>query len=308
MKRILVGIPTYKRVDGLLHLMNSLASLELPEKSAVEVLVADNEGHGGAGMKAAQSLHKTGYRFPVNVVGVSDRGISSVRNAILGYAFETMNFDVLIMVDDDQHLDAGFLKNLINSQIQYQGEVVGSLVVADFPKPPAGWMEDCPLYNRSKFKPEGLCRVIPNTGGVLITKAAYERHEQPKFDTSFNLTGGGDSEFFHRMRITGDTRFVFSRQAVVYETITEPMMSETWAISRFYRIGIATSKIKLLHGGGVKFWLALLVRIGVYIPATYVQTRFGSKEINTLMRRKMFLSLQCGMVAGVVGKSVFPYQ
>ena len=243
---IVIGVPTFRRPKSLINTLNSLAALETD--LCFTILVADNDAEGNEGLEAVERLKQLGYRWSIESVSVPERGISQVRNALVERAFADPATSAIVMVDDEQWVDPDWLDQLVAMQRRTKADVVGNRVVADFQCEVPRWANGLYVFGLCD-RPGGPCSVIDGTGGVLLTRNVVELANGFLFDVEFSMSGGGDSEFFARIKNQG-AQFAFSDLAVAHEVIDQTRMNKRWARRRAFRIGIGYMRIQKRHGGG----------------------------------------------------------
>lgn len=211
-KKICIGIPTYKRPNGLEKLLQSLIHLEnLP--SIPSIIVADNEGNG-AGTKVVSNLSQNHYPFPLTVIAVPAQGISQARNALLEKAFVEIQADYLVMIDDDEWVEPNWLNALLEMHNQTQADAVSAFIKPEFESSPPAWTDGIGLYYRKK-RSDGIVQAAYGagfgTGSVLLSKSIYSKLGfVVRFNETYSITGSEDEEFFHRLKLSGG-KFAFTR-------------------------------------------------------------------------------------------------
>lgn len=245
-----IGIPTYKRPEGLSRLLDSLSGLKMLPDVTVQIVVADNEGDGGQGMGVVTRLIEGGkYPHRIRAVGVSDRGVAAVRNRLLQESFGVDGADYLAMVDDDEWVEPEWLSSLINTQRQTQADVVWGHVIPDFNGYTIPWAKDLRIYYRRAY-PEGVIPDLCGTTSVLIAKSlpcGKDGKEHHVFDMDFSMTGGEDMEFFTRLRKIKGFQGAFAPRAISHEVFPVSRMNKKWALQRYFRIGTTDMRILKKH-------------------------------------------------------------
>ena len=305
-RHLVIGIATYKRPTELARLLNSISLLKEPDHSTISVLIADNEGDKGSGTIQAK-LIAANFRFPITIIGVSDQGISSVRNAILEYAFKTMASDFLAMVDDDEIVSSRWLAELMATQEETKADLVGGMKLPKFSQKPEPWMPKNDVYYYQPSAKNGLCQRLVSTDNLLFSAEAYWRYSRPMFDLSFNVTGGGDTEFLQRLNQQGAT-LAYSKRAISEEVIPEHRMTLDWARRRSYRIGIGLARINILHS---KTWLSRLPAqiklVAILFASALLYLIFLASQPRRIQYQMMMIK-QLGKIAGYLGHRVEPYK
>jgi glycosyltransferase involved in cell wall biosynthesis len=305
-KLLLIGIPTYKRRIPLEKLLRSINLIDSPESLNIEILIADNQGLDGEAKYVAEYFTKESkFRFPISVIGVEERGISYVRNAILENSFVDTKADFLVMVDDDEVVSSCWITELLKIQDDVDADIVGGLKTPVFEIKPAPWM---PLNDAYFYQPSdqnGRCDRLVSTDNLLITREAYLKFGKPQFDLDFALTGGGDTEFLHRLEKKG-AKLAFSLEALTHEIVPKERMTERWARQRARRIGIGLARIYLLHCSPMQIATQILKLLTILTASTILYWAF----IFSSTRRFNYLTLrdkQLGKILGLFGFKVFPY-
>lgn len=240
--QVLVGIPTHKRPELLRQCLESIACQQgdLPQ---IRVLVADNDSNGGAGAKLATELAAK-FPFPLASTVVAEPGISAVRNAILAEA-RCRDADFIAMIDDDETASPEWLTELLRVQAAFDADVVGGPVIREMPESVPMWLRSGIF--RIRYSVDGVVPGIDGTGNILVSCNSLAEMGWPQFDRAFNLTGGGDFEWFTRVSNLGAT-FAWASRAETTEPIPPERMKLGWLLKRSYRSGMTHMRVARLHG------------------------------------------------------------
>jgi succinoglycan biosynthesis protein ExoM len=233
------------------------------------------------------------YRFPISSTVVAEPGISAVRNAILDEARRGGD-EFIAMIDDDETASHRWLDNLLATRRRTGAAIVGGPCHPDFQADPS---EAAKLYWAPRTYPEGPVETIRGTGNCLISASAMSALDWPRFDQSFGLTGGEDTEWFRRLRGAG-ADFAWSENALTHETVPASRTTWRWAIRRHFRTGNHAVRILRLHrdygrlSRDVSRSLARLLIIPLRIPEL-----FGEKRWRLLCG----WAVSAGMLSGLAG-------
>lgn len=296
---ICIGVPTFRRPNGLRGLLQSLAAQQTQLR--LMILVADNAGEDGEGMACVQEL-STSYPHPIKAIPVPQRGISQVRNALLQEAFLTQSADYLAMIDDDETAEPTWIQALYDAAKRYGATVTGGKVNPQFSSPPPAWTEGINLFYRAQKTPEGRVNLIEATGAVLIEAAGWRRCGACLFDHRFALTGGEDKEFFTRMKRAG-ARFAFTHHAQSNERLDTSRVNWNWVCRRSRRIGQGDMRIHRMHSGWPRSMAELMKALLLLfaLPLMWV----------AMARRRPFYALklhrQIGKLEAWTGRSIAEY-
>jgi succinoglycan biosynthesis protein ExoM len=239
--RVLIAMPTFRRPEGLRRLLAAIAAMKTD--ADIRVLVADNEGAGGAGLVVVGELAAGGYRFPIEAIPVPERGLSSVRNAMIAHARKDATRDYLAMIDDDEWPSENWIDDLVAMQKATGAGIVGGPNLPVFASGAPGWAQHCPLFV-SDDMPDGIVDIVWGTCNLLLHKSAYAHSDSNLFDPLFNRSGGEDVDAFMRLKASGH-RFAWSRSAVVWDDIPLNRTTLGWITKRAFRIGNSNMLVQL---------------------------------------------------------------
>lgn len=238
--KVVIGIPTFKRPQGVRRLLESIRK-QIATFEPV-VLVADNEGNDGVGLATVQKMLDEGYPLQLKAIAVNERGISQVRNALMREAFDSMQADLLAMIDDDEWVEPQWIASLVKVQQQTKADVVGGSVAPEFEVAPPAWAKGLNIYYQTEETTSGVVPLISGTTNVLLSRSIVVKYPEERFDPFYSLVGGGDKEFFTRIKRRGAT-FAFAHEAQAHEIFGASRLTKKWAIERAYRIGAGDIRI-----------------------------------------------------------------
>jgi len=247
MSRVVVAIPTYRRPRGLERLLRALA--ELRTVSELRVLVADNDSERAEGCATVSHLKSQFYPWPLDVIGVPERGIAQARNALLIYALDNYDFDFLAMLDDDEWPEADWLEAFLDVARNTKADALHGAVVPDFEIKPGKWAGACRGLSSWRGK-TGPVAMIHSTSNVLVRHDALTPLDRPYFDSRFALTGGEDKDFFTRLA-NGGARFAWADRAVVHAHVPASRSNPRWALQRAFRIGNSDMRVFIKYERGL---------------------------------------------------------
>ncbi|NRQ42161.1 glycosyltransferase [Rheinheimera sp. YQF-2] len=301
--KVVIGIPTFKRPQGLRRLLESIARQQADFSPIV--LVADNEGEGGSGHVTVNEM-KAGYPYQLVVIAVPARGISHVRNALMLHAFDKFEADMLAMVDDDEVVEQKWIASLVKMQQLENVDVTAGTVLPEFSVEPPVWTEKLNLYWRT-IHPAGRIDLVQGTGNVLLNRSVWVKFKGQHFDPVFGLTGGGDKEFFTRLKSAGAT-FAFTPDAVSHEFIDSSRLTKEWAKQRAYRIGCGDVRIMRKNKMSMLSWLSEAVKTlsaFVYYSVLYI---FCFNSERKKMHAIFKIMRQRGKLNGIFGTAPEVYK
>jgi glycosyltransferase involved in cell wall biosynthesis len=299
--KILIGIPSCRRPDGLRRLLASVEALTGLDGKQVEVFVADNDAETCEATRVCAELQNT-FRWPLSCAIVADRGISAARNAILDEA-RTRRVDFVAMIDDDERAAPNWLSELLKTQSRFGADIVGGPVYFQFEEEPSRSVRESGIFD-TLSREEGILPVLGGTGNLLLDTVSFERARWPRFDLAFGLTGGGDTEFFVRLRNL-NFRFAWSPNAAAWEAVPKYRSRRSWVLRRSYRVGNSLMRIARMHGGSTGAAISLAKAIVLLGSAPLCLPLLALPSRRLWMMRKWSQSL--GKVAALVGRHYDEY-
>jgi glycosyltransferase involved in cell wall biosynthesis len=244
MSKAVIAIPTFRRPAGLLQLLQSLAVLSTSHE--VVIVVADNDEVDREGFGAVEKLKSQGYRWPIEAIVVTSRGISQARNALIDASLKLAGATHVLMLDDDEIADPDWLDEMIRRQLETGADIVGGRVNRLFEGEKPKWADGVLLLSNKTRSGSGHVEMIDSTANILFAWPYLSQLELPVFDISFGLTGGGDKEALTRLKRAG-ARFAWSEAAVVWEQMPASRLTEDWVLKRAFRIGNSDMRVLLRH-------------------------------------------------------------
>ncbi|MCI4590134.1 glycosyltransferase [Sphingobium sp. BYY-5] len=297
MDKILIGIATCNRPQGLLRTLESIARQD--SRLQLEILIADNDASRQEGMAVVERVATQGYRWPIRAILVEERGIPRVRNALVAQALGDPAVTHLAMLDDDEAASPRWIEAMVATARQWNADVVGGAVLREMDAPVPAWAAPHPLLQPKKRGQSGPVELVDSTANVLIAAPALRAMGAAPFDERMALTGGSDKQLFSRMQRAGH-RFAWSEEAVVTELIPASRVTAKWLLMRGYRIGMTDMMVERFHKGRVRALLGETPRIlgGAASGALgAVLTLDRGKRVQRLGR----LYRAAGKIAGLAG-------
>jgi GT2 family glycosyltransferase len=230
---IIVCIPTFRRPQHLQLTLESLTRQRTDRRFVV--IVVENDPAARQGADAATEFLQAG-RLSGICIAEPRQGNCYAINA----AFETAreNFasaTSFLMIDDDEIASVDWLERMVSAAETTGVDIVGGPVHPKFTDDI--WIR---LRHHPAFAPaydtSGPVPIIYGCGNCLITRAAFDKLEEPAFDQRFNFLGGGDLDFFTRCRRAKMT-FHWAADAVISETVPASRTRSSWLALRGLRIG-----------------------------------------------------------------------
>jgi succinoglycan biosynthesis protein ExoM len=299
--RVVIGIPSFRRPDGVRNLLRSIAGQEDIGDLAIEIFVADSDPLRREARAVCED-QAAYFRWPLRCEVVEDAGVSAARNRILADA-RAREADFVAMLDDDEVADARWLSELVAMQERTGADAVGGLVRYDLPADVPASVLRYGYFNRPRWPP-GSVPLLLGAGNVLICCHSLERVGWPSFDARFGASGGEDAEYFIRLRSIG-FRYAWAPAAIATEQVSGDRLRETAIVSRAWRTGNNEVRIYQANrrAGALAVTIAkaaaMLLASSLLAPMLLIPSR-------RLWLRSKWAS-STGMIAALFGRSASYY-
>lgn len=220
---ISVCVCTYKRPAMLKRLLTELIRQETGGLFTYSVVVADNDEARSAGSMVA--AFRSGGGVPITYCVEPRRNIALARNKVL----EQAQGEYIAFIDDDEFPSPNWLQILFKNCNDYKVDGVLGPVKRHFDEAPPAWFRKSSIYDRC-VNPTG--QLVDwegaRTGNVLLARRVVAGEVSP-FRPEFRA--GEDQDFFRR-KIEEGFVFIWSADAVVYETIPPARWKRTYILRK----------------------------------------------------------------------------
>ena len=235
MNNIAVCIPTYKRIDMLNQLIDSIynCNIETSLINNIDVLIVDNDAEKTAENLIVNLKKIEKKPFRLHYYSFSVKGLANVRNELIERALK-FKPDFLVFIDDDEFVTSEWLNELVKTVVNNNADAARGPVYANITNTVSKSI--AVLLERENYKNNSPVEKW-TTGNLIIRRTSLEK-SGVRFDSRFNSTGSEDTFFGREMTRKGATLF-WAANAVTHEVIPEKRTNLNWFIKRAYR-GAAT--------------------------------------------------------------------
>jgi glycosyltransferase involved in cell wall biosynthesis len=220
---ISVCVCTYKRPEMLRHLLTELGNLKTENQFTYSILVADND----EARSAQDTVEEMRRLLPVSIRYFCEprRNIALARNKVI----ENVQGEYVALIDDDEFPTETWLLTLFNTCNEYKVDGVLGPVVRHFDETPPAWFKKSKIYDREANPTGEVVRWEDSrTGNALLRRRVVATDPAP-FRPEFRA--GEDQDFFRR-KIEAGLRFIWSADAVVFETIPPARWKRTYILRK----------------------------------------------------------------------------
>ncbi len=248
---ICVCVCTYRRPDWLARVLHHLFEQETANRFTYSIVVVDNDGEQSARSTVSECAAQTA--IPIRYCVEPRQNIAMARNK----AVENVDGEFAAFIDDDEFPEKDWLLTLLSDCEKYGVDGVLGPVKRHFDEPPPIWLAKSHFYDRP-INPTGA--VVQwqeaRTGNVLVKKKALDGAStfRPQF------RAGEDVDFFRR-KIEQGYRFIWSAEAVVYETVPPARWKRSYMLRKALLRGASARQ---QGGGNAAGFVKSLVAVPMY--------------------------------------------
>ena len=306
MSTVTIGVPTFRRPGGLPALVSEILrqadELEGEDTHTVEVVVVDNDPLGSA-RGAVEAISDARVRYAIEPAP----GISAARNKIMDEAARSR---VLLMIDDDERPEPGWLAAMLGTRRATGAAVVAGRVVAEYEGHLDEWLDAGRFFVRRDM-PTGS-PIEAAAAGNLLLDMEQVRMTGVRFDQRLGLTGGEDTLFTMELRRKG-CRMVWCSESVIIDVVPAARMTPSWVLKRALSHGNSFVAVRLILADGTieRFRIRVAAVAGgvARIGIGAARWAFGvlARSVTHQARGARLGFRGAGLVAGAAGHSYQEY-
>ncbi len=244
--KVSVNICTFKRPEGLMKLLESLAAqkFEKHPDTALVVNVVDNEPNPDT-RTICEAIAQKG--LDIRYLEERRRGIPNARNK--GLDAVERDSDFIAMVDDDEEADPRWLDELIEAAVQTGAAAIFGTVRPILPEGAPAWMHHRFWYHRpfrgelarGEKIPSSYTPLTKGTTANLLLRSQFIWNHQLRFNTDFN--NGSDTALITSLQYRGG-ELIYAPSAIVVETIPPHRCRLSYVLRRGFASGTIRWKIE----------------------------------------------------------------
>lgn len=278
---------TFRR-PGVVDTLASLACQDLPDDTALRVIVADNDDTPSARDTVVRAAADLGMQ--VVYAHAPARNISIARNACLDAA----TGEWVAFLDDDETADPGWIAGLLECATASGADAVFGPALAEYGATAPVWMRQQDHHSNIPVRRGGQVETGHTCNALLRWNATSWQGE--RFDLARGRSGGEDTEFFFRLRQKG-ARFEICEDAVVREPVAQSRLSIRWLMQRKYRMGQSYAASAQTPADRLRLGIAAAGKVLVCLGAALIQLPFDGRRNFWLLRAAMHLGVISGCLS-----------
>lgn len=292
-RRVVIGIPTFRRPKQLSALLDSL----LPQLHACPafIIVGDND----CGTEAAEVVARFRRSWPdSSCIPVAARGVAQVRNALVAQAhIQLPDWQWLVMLDDDGTVTDGWLQHLLAAGDSFNAHLVGGPVQSVLPVGSNVLARNSIFAARRRWS-TGLVPTLNGTQNLAIARSALDLVQEPLFRNEYGASGGEDYDLFRRMA-QAHARMAWCDEAIVIEPPAVEQLTVRSLLHRYATTGAYMVLIDRSYDGQIHVWKLALKGL-VASMLTLLLAGLSLKR-DKFAKSLLSISHYSGRVAGLLG-------
>lgn len=295
--KIDICVATYKRPLLLERNIVSILKQKLRDDIEFRVIVIDNDILGSA----KEIVNKISKETDVEIIyDIEPRqNIALARNKGFSHVDAAEYF---VCVDDDEHVVDTWLISLLESLERYNADVVFGPVEEILPDGTPSWIVEGGYFKRNTYE-DGFLLKHGGTGNVLIKSSILDA--QP-FNESFGLTGGSDTELFHKLYQQG-FKLIWCNRAIAMEEVMEKRLNLKWLLMRAYRGGQVFIRVYSVYWSKLYLLYWYLTRLSYAFVSIFLSILFlPIRKSKSIFYLRKFMS-NIGQLTGKWGFSYKEY-
>lgn len=198
------------------------------------IIVVDNDKNGSAKPVIETLKEKSLIEIIYDIE--PEQNIALVRNKAISLA----EGDFIVFVDDDEITEPDWLQNLVSCAIKYESDVVFGPVLPIYPENTPKWILKGNFFDRNRAQ-SGSKKKHGATNNALVKAHLFKKYGF-QFNPQYGLTGGEDTELFHKIS-KSKFKLIWCDEAVVSEVVIKKRMTVSWLIKRAFRGGQVYARI-----------------------------------------------------------------
>jgi GT2 family glycosyltransferase len=209
-------------------------------------------------------------------------------------------------IDDDEVPSAGWLDELLSTQVKFKADLVSGPVLPRYDSDVADWVKRGGFFE-GEVSATGTSRRACAANNVLVGTHVFTR--VPRFDDAFALSGAEDTNFFLRVVQAGH-KIVWSQEAVVFEAVSGERGTVSWLLRREYQTGNGWVFCEADVDGRPRRWVVRFCRAcgHVVIGSASAIWRSVLFDKAAIVRSLQRASLGVGMLAALAGHRFLAYK
>lgn len=287
-----ICICTYKRPNLLKATLISIEQQKLPPDINVKIFVVDNDANASAEFVVNEFKMRGLIDMAYDVE--PEQNIAIARNR----SVRTGEGDYVAFIDDDEVASENWLSHLYDCLRRYEADVVFGPVIPVFPNETPDWVIKGRFFDRERSE-TGTIKKHGATNNTLVKRYLFAEHGY-QFNKNYGLTGGSDTELFHKITKAG-FKLVWCNDAIVHEDIILNRITEQWLIKRAFRGGQTFARIFVqdMNTFDLILWLSrrvlFLTICAVILPFSW----FGGRQLLVKCLQKTASNI--GQLSGFTG-------
>jgi len=279
--KVEIIICTYNRVDKLRGAIQSILDAEIPENASVQLTVVDNNSIDNT-ESVTREFSENNSGMEIKYLFEKKQGKSHALNTALKH----ITGDLIAFSDDDQIVDAHYLKEMVNAVKKHpEYNCFGGKVLPLYPDNMPQWIDinGSMGFLKSVFghKDEGNKEIeygngtiskTPGGGNMFFRREAVEKNGLFRTDLGpigEELGFSEDTEYCQRL-LEKDEKFMYIPSSIVYHSVYTKRLTKGYLLNWQYKCG----RSEVRKTGGYKD-TAKVFGVPMYLVRKFIQHVVG---------------------------------
>ncbi len=301
---IAVYVCTHRRNGPLRVLLDSLvkaANIVQPSIGVAVVVIDDNPDKRAE--QVVESFDGSHFNRGLHYRHSGAQNISVARNMGMEAAAELG--DWVAMVDDDETVTEGWIRELFVVQQRTDADAVTGPVMLRYPQDSPSWLTDQPFgsITEAELRPDGSKVPVCSTGNSMIRTAWLDENPSIRFRSDLGTLGGEDMVFY-TAAVAAGLKAHYAVNALAHGE--EPPERSTFAaiVRRCYWMGNTECVTNRQSGSATRSRIFLRATKRVLIASIRPFQRLISGKSPQFRFAAAKIAQAIGMIVGVVGVKV----
>ncbi|MDR1457338.1 MAG: glycosyltransferase family 2 protein [Puniceicoccales bacterium] len=244
--RIVIGLCTFNRPEPLKEALDSLSQIDIPEKTAVEFVLIDNDENAGA--KYIFDAYASDMPFKCHYFVEKDRGLAHVRNRVIEEALK-LHATAIAMFDDDEIVAREWLVELYKAFKESGSDGVAGTVYRLLPMDSSSFVKE--LWPNRKEPANITLKLLPTNNCLFSINLVDPDGGNIRFSNVFNFSGREDLVFSFDALFQG-AKFTSAPQAIVIEKFPKGRSTFKYLLRRWFDTGVTDAMVARHYNFGMK--------------------------------------------------------
>jgi succinoglycan biosynthesis protein ExoM len=235
-RHVAICVATYRRPKMLRRLLDSLAAMQRPADTDVELRLVDNDSEFSS--EPAVRAFTAHNPWPLRTAIERQQNIALARNR----ALEMGPTDFVVFVDDDEVVPERWLQDLLDCAERTGADGAFGPVQGRVPVGAPEWTRRGGFFDKSTGPQDAEVAWGSTRTSNTLVRGSWFYEKGLRFDAGYGRSGSSDTDLFVRMAVQG-ALFASAESAGVWEDVEPQRACFRWLWKRYYRNGLTYHRL-----------------------------------------------------------------